>query len=303
MSMQSSRPGLGDYGLLLLLSAIWGSSFLFIKVAVETLPAVSMTAARLVLSVFILFAMAALAKEGLPKGLKTWGWIALAGLFGNALPFGLIAWGEERIDSGLAAILMSHMPLTTMVLAHIFIADEKLTVPKTIGVMFGMAGLLVLIGPAKLATLGEDTIRQLAVAAAAVCYGINAVVSKQLAGLPPRGLSAAVVLASALMMLPASFIFDDPAALQPSTLSAAAVLGLAFFHTAIATLLMFTIIRRQGASFFSQINFLVPLFGVAWGVILLSERPSPNAYVALALVLVGIAIARSGFVNAGKEKA
>ena len=128
--MTTSRPGFADYGLLLLLSAIWGSSFLFIKVAVETLPALSMTAARLTLSVLILFAMAALAKEGLPRGLKTWGWIALAGLFGNALPFGLIAWGEERIDSGLAAILMSHMPLTTMVLAHIFTADEKLTLPK-----------------------------------------------------------------------------------------------------------------------------------------------------------------------------
>ncbi len=302
MTRSANRPGFGDYGLLLLLSAIWGSSFLFIKVAVETLPALSMTAARLVLSMFILFAMAAMAKEGLPRGWKTWGWIALAGLFGNALPFGLIAWGEERIDSGLAAILMSHMPLTTMVLAHIFTADEKLTLPKTIGVMFGVAGLFVLIGPAKLATLGEETIRQLAVAAAAICYGINAVISKQLAGLPPRGLSAAVVLASASMMLPASFVFDEPTALQPSALSAAAVVGLAFFHTAIATLLMFAIIRRQGASFFSQINFLVPLFGVAWGVVLLAERPSSNAYIALALVLVGIGIARSGFGNAGQQK-
>lgn len=301
--MNTNRPGFGDYGLLLLLSAIWGSSFLFIKVAVETLPAVSMTAARLTLSVLILFAMAALAKEGLPRGLKTWGWIALAGLFGNALPFGLIAWGEERIDSGLAAILMSHMPLTTMVLAHIFTSDEKLTVPKLIGVMFGVAGLLILIGPEKLATLGEETVRQLAVAAAAVCYGINAVVSKQLAGLPPRGLSAAVVLTSALMMLPASLILDEPTQLEPSALSAAAVVGLAFFHTAVATILMFAIIRRQGASFFSQINFLVPLFGVAWGVVLLAERPSSNAYIALALVLIGIAIARSGFGNAGKEKA
>lgn len=300
--MTTSRPGAADYGLLLLLSAIWGSSFLFIKVAVETLPAVSMTAARLTLSVLILLAMAALAREGLPKGLKTWGWIALAGLFGNALPFGLIAWGEERIDSGLAAILMSHMPLTTMVLAHIFTSDEKLTRPKMIGVIFGVAGLFVLIGPEELASLGEETVRQLAVAAAAVCYGINAVVSKQLAGLPPRGLSAAVVLASALMMLPASLILDEPSTLQPSALSAAAVVCLAFFHTAIATILMFAIVRRQGASFFSQINFLVPLFGVAWGVVLLAERPSPNAYVALALVLIGIAVARSGFGNAGAEK-
>ena len=294
-SPASAGPGLADYGLLLLLSAIWGSSFLVIKVAVDTLPAVSMTAARLTLAGVILIAMAALAKQKLPRGRALWGWILMAALFGNALPFALIGWGEEKIESGLAAILMAVMPLTTLVLAHIVTKDEKITVPKAIGVVLGVAGLVILIGPAKLATLGEETVRQLAVAGAAVCYGINAIITKQFAGLPPKSLAAAVVMCSALMLLPASFLFDAPLTLEPSLLSSVSVAALAVFHTVIATLLMFTLVRRQGAAFFSQINYLVPPFGVAWGALILDERPSPNAYIALGLILAGIAIAGMKF--------
>ena len=295
----ASGPGFADYGLLLLLSAIWGSSFLFIKVAVETMPAVSMTAARLTLAGIILVAMAVLSKQPVPKGTRLWGWILMSALFGNALPFALIGWGEEKIDSGLAAILMAVMPLTTLLLAHIFTKDEKITLPKAIGVVLGFIGLIVLIGPAKLATLGEETVRQLAVAGAAVCYGINAIITKQFTGLPPRSLAAAVVMSSALMLIPASFLFDAPRTLEPSLISSLAVAGLAVFHTVIATLLLFTIVRRQGAAFFSQINYLVPPFGVAWGALLLAERPSPNAYVALALILLGIAVAGLKF---GRKK-
>ncbi len=294
MSTQSSGragPGFADYGLLLLLSAIWGSSFLFIKIAVAAVPAVSMTAVRLTLAGLILIAMAALAKQSVPKGKRLWGWILMSAFFGNALPFVLIGWGEEKIDSGLAAILMAVMPLTTLVLAHLFTRDEKITLPKAIGVVLGFTGLIVLIGPAKLATLGEETVRQLAVASAAVCYGINAIITKQFAGLPPKSLAAAVVMTSALMLLPASFLIDTPLDLRPGLLASLAIVALAVFHTVIATLLLFALVRRQGAAFFSQINYLVPLFGVAWGAALLAERPSPNAYVALALILLGIAIA------------
>lgn len=303
MSPQSPAqpgPGLADYGLLLVLSAIWGSSFLFIKVAVETMPAISMTSSRLLLAGIILVCMAGLSKQSIPKGRALWGWIAMAAFFGNALPFALIGWGEEKIDSGLAAILMAVMPLTTLLLAHIFTADEKITLPKAIGVVLGFCGLVVLIGPAKLATLGEETVRQLAVAAAAVCYGINAIITKKFAGLPPKALAAAVVMTSAIMLLPASFLFDQPLALEPSMLSSLSIVGLAVFHTVIATLLLFALVRRQGASFFAQINFLVPIFGVAWGAMLLAERPSPNAYVALGLILLGIMIARLKFGWPGK---
>ena len=290
--MSPERPGAGDYALLITLSALWGSSFMVIKVGVETVPALTVTAGRLVLAAVFLVAIAYHARQTMPRGRGLWGLIVLSALFGNALPFTLIAWGEEAIDSGLAAILMAVMPLTTVLLAHVFTRDEKLTAGKATGVALGIAGLVVLIGPQKLTQLGEDTVRQLAVAGAAFCYGLNAIITRGLAGQPRRALAAALMVVSTAMLLPASLIVDRPWTLAPSTVSTLAIVGLAVLHTAVGTLIMLAIVRRQGASFFSQINFLVPLFGVVWGALVLLERPPPQAYGALALILLGVAVAR-----------
>ena len=127
------QPGAVDYGMLMTLSALWGSSFLFIKLGVDTVPALTVTAGRLILAAVLLAAVAYHAGQTMPRGARLWGLITLAALFGNALPFSLIAWGEEAIDSGLAAILMAVMPLTTVLLAHVFTRDEKLTVGKAAG--------------------------------------------------------------------------------------------------------------------------------------------------------------------------
>lgn len=292
--MGHQRPGTTDYALLLALAIIWGSSFMVIKVAVGTVPAATTTLGRLVIAAIVLLAVARHAGQSLPTAPRVWGLIILTALFGNVLPFTLIGWGEEKIDSGLAAIMMGVMPLTTVFLAHLMTSDEKLTPRKTVGVVLGLAGLIVLIGPQKLLHLGEDTLRQLAVAAAAACYGVNAVLTKSLTGHPRRALTAALMLASTVMIVPVSLWFDRAWTLEASGVSllAIAVLGLA--HTAYGTLLMFKIIDRQGASFFSQINFLIPVLGLLWGMLILAERPPANGYAALALILLGVAVAREG---------
>ncbi len=290
--MARKHPGPADYAWLILLAAIWGSSFMVIKLAVDTVPAATMTLARLMIAALVLLAVARHAGQNLPRSLRVWGLVCLAALFGNALPFTLIGWGEEKIDSGLAAILMGVMPLTTVLLAHIMTSDEKLTPRKTAGVILGLAGLVILIGPQKLTHLGEDTLRQLAVASAAACYGVNAVISKSLAGQPRRALTAALMLASTAMVLPVSLWFDRIWALEVSNISALAIILLGLLHTAYGTLLMFNVIDRQGASFFSQVNFLVPVFGLFWGMLILAERPPANGYIALAVILLGVAVAR-----------
>lgn len=292
MPVTQGHPGVRDYALLVCLSAIWGASFLFIKIGVETVPAATMTLARLAIASVLLIVVARMAGQTLPRGLRLWGLITLASLFGAALPFTLIAWGEEHIDSGLAAILMAVMPLTTLLLAHAFTKDEKMTPRKALGVAMGIVGLVVLIGPANLAALGEDAIRQLAVAGGAFCYGVNAVVTKSLTEQPRRAMAAGLMIASTLMLLPISLMLDRPWTLSPSTASLVSILVLAVLQTAIATLMMLALVRRQGASFFSQINFMVPLFGVLFGALVLLERPPPNAYAALAIILLGVAIAR-----------
>lgn len=294
MPSSDRPPGVSDYALLLTLALIWGGSFPLIKIGVETIPAISLTALRLALAAAFLTIVALLARQRLRNDPRLWGGICLSALFGNALPFTLISWGEEVIDSGLAAILMAVMPLTTVLLAHLFTSDEKLNARKLTGVLFGLAGLVVLIGPHKLASLGTETIRQLAVAGAAFCYGINAIVTKRLLAAPPIALAAGVIAVSAAMLVPASLLIDHPWTLSPSAPSLWAAVALGLLQTALATLVMFALITRQGASFFAQINFLVPLAGVFYGVAFMAERPAANAYLALAIILAGIAIARSG---------
>jgi drug/metabolite transporter (DMT)-like permease len=183
------------------------------------------------------------------------------------------------------------MPLTAMLIAHLMTADDRLTPGKLAGVALGIAGLVVLIGPERLTRLGGDVVRELAVAAAAVSYGLNANITRSLTGAPPLTTIAAVMLVSALIMLPVSLVVDQPWTLSPSASSIFAIVMLGIFQTAIGTVMLFMLVRRQGASFFSQINFLVPISGVVWGAVVLGERPALTAIVALVAILAGVAVA------------
>lgn len=290
--MSRPVPGIADYALLALLSAMWGGSFMLIKVAVTDVPPATMTAARLLIAAVILFAFAMAYRDKITVGFSALWWIVLTGFFGNALPFTLIAWGEETVDASLTGILMGIMPITTLLLVHFLPEDEVLTSRKLIGCLIGLAGLVVLVGPAVLLRLGDDGIRQLAILGAAVSYSINAIVMKRLLNLPRRSAAALISLAGALIMIPIALWTEAPATLTPDTLSLISVLLLGIFPTAIATLVMFEVLHRQGAAFFGQVNFIVPVFGIAWAAVFLGERPELSAYIALGFILSGIWFAR-----------
>lgn len=285
-------PGLADYALLSALGAIWGGSFMLIKVAGHDYPPATMTAVRLVIAAAIMFVIAIAYGEKIRPGVKLVGLIVLVGLFGNALPFTLIAWGEETVDASLAAVLMGIMPIATLILAHFMTDDEFLTTRKLVGVGIGFAGLVVLVGPAVLLRLGEEGISQLAILAAALSYAFNAILTKKLLQLPRRAAAAWLLLAGAAVMMPIVVVFEQPLNIDPQLSSTVAVILLGIFPTAIAALLMFEVLDRQGAAFFGQVNLLVPLFGIAWAAAFLGERPELSAYLALAFILAGIWVAR-----------
>lgn len=286
------NPRLTDYALLISLSAMFGASFLLIKISIVEIPTLTLVAARLLIAAAILWTTMKMVGQQFPRGTKIWMWIIVAAIFGNVLPWWLITWGQVKVDAGLTAILMATMPLATLLLAHLFTDDEKLNIWKMLGVMVGIAGVVVLIGYDQLTTLGDDTIRQYAIALAAICYGVNAIVTKQLIGHPRRAMAASLMIVSLIMVAPFAVIVDQPWALAPSFGVIVAVLLLGVFPSAIGTLMIFAIVARQGASFLSQINFLVPVFGVLWSYLFLSEQLSFNAFVALILILVGVALAR-----------
>ncbi|MEM9278441.1 MAG: DMT family transporter [Pseudomonadota bacterium] len=289
---QSSKPGLLDYALLVTLAAVFGIAFMLTKVAVVEVPPATIVFVRLLIAaIFVGIAMLMVGQQLKPM-LQHWKAITVAGLFGNALPFFLISWGQEKVDAGLTAILMAVMPLITIVLAHFFTGDEKLNLFKAIGFCLGLFGVAVLIGFDKLSSLGDETIRQYAIMGAASCYAIHAIVSKWLAGLPRQAVSTAVLLVSAMMLLPFSLLLDQPWNLSVSGTTILSLVVLGIVPTAIGTLMLFAIVVRQGASFLSQINFLVPIFGVFWAILFLGEVLPPNAAFALLIILAGVAIAR-----------
>jgi drug/metabolite transporter (DMT)-like permease len=286
------HPTRDDYLLLLLLGAVWGSSFLLIKLAVETIPPITVAAARIGIGALVLALIVMIRGRSWPHGRREWLLLFAMGVIGNAVPFSLINWGETRIDSGLTAILMSSVPLATIMLAPAFVRDEPVTPGKLLGVAFGMAGVAVLIGPGVLMGAHGELLGEIAITGAALCYAVNGLVARRLPQMPVEVISAGCLLSATLAVLPVSLVVDRPWQAAPSTLSLAALALLGILNTAGGYLLLFRLVVRAGAGFASLNNFLVPLFGVMWGVMLLDERPSPRAFAGLVLIFGGLAAVR-----------
>ncbi len=285
-------PNRQDYALLAALGAVWGSSFLLIKLAVETIAPITVATGRIAIGAIALALLVGARRQSWPRGGRAWLLLLVMGLIGNIIPFSLINWGETRIDSGLAAILMSTVPLVTIILAPAFVRDEPVTPGKLIGVALGMAGVAVLIGPGALIGAHGELLGQIAVAAAALCYALNGLAARKLPRMPVEVIGAGTLLCATIIGLPASLVADAPWQIAPSALSVAALVCLGIVNTAGGYLLLFRLVVRAGAGFASLNNFLVPLFGVMWGALLLNERPSPQAVAGLLLILGGLAAVR-----------
>lgn len=290
--MKRAQPGLVDYAMLTTLSILWGSGFLLSKVAVREVPPITITLIRQSMAVVLLFGIAALARQWFKPTPRETVFIVLCALTGTVLPFTLITWSVEMIDSGLASILMGFMPLTVLVLAHFVTPDEKMNTGKVVGVGLGLTGLAILFWPHLQKGFGQDLVRQLAVLGAAASYAVNALSTKQLVGRPLLPLMAYITGWTALLLLPAAFLFEQPLAIRPSPNVTLALVALGTLPSAAGALLMLAIIRRQGATFFGQINLLVPIAGVLLAVVFLGERPGINAMIALVVIFGGLMAAR-----------
>ncbi|PCI42506.1 MAG: EamA family transporter [Rhodospirillaceae bacterium] len=282
-----------DVGLLFVLAVMWSSSFTAIKVGVETLPPTTLAMLRVVVGAVILYAWLKIKGHRLPTDTRVWRTFFLIGLFGNAIPFVLINWGEQKIESGLAAILIATMPLVTLLLGRIF-SDEILNTRRLLGVLCGFGGVVFLIGPEELLGLGGDVLRQLAVAVAAVCYAIAAILFRKLPHAKPLEQGSGVLIASAILLIPAAFIADQPWAIDYTVESVAIFVYLGAFPTALATLLLVVVIASRGATFLSLNNYMIPIMGVLWGYLFLGEVISQEATISLVLIVLGIVIAGVG---------
>lgn len=283
-----------SYLLLTLLAAIWGSSFLFIKVALDSITPITIAAGRIALAAAVLLVILRINGVRLPGPGRHWIYICTAAAFGNVLPFAFISLGEQYVDSSLAAIMMAAIPLYTAVIAHFLTTDETLTFEKVVGVIVGFVGVVILIGPSALLNLGAQTMAQIIISLGAVCYALSGVLSRNLKDVPKVQASGAILLVASVMIVPVALIYDAPWTLQPTAPALMSVVMLGVLSTALAQFLVLKIIQLRDASFLSLNNYLVPIFGVFWGMIILAEAPSPNVKFAFLLVLVGVLIAQGG---------
>ncbi len=292
--MNAKKPGATDYLLLGGLALIFGFSFILTNVAVQSVAPISVATSRLLLASVVLFPLMRFYGQHLPGRGRVWLFIVAAAMFGYAIPFALISWGQVKVDAGLTAILMAVMPLMTVLLAHVTTRDEKMNRYKFIGVLCGLLGVVVLIGWDKLGQLGDSMLRQYAIALAALCYAINAIITKRLTDIPRLSMVCALLLVATILLLPFAIGIEQPWNATIEANSIVAIIVLALGPTALATLILLSIVARQGASFLSQINFLLPLCGVLMAYLFLDETLPTSAWVALCIIMVGIGLSRMG---------
>ncbi|HWA49597.1 MAG TPA: DMT family transporter, partial [Dongiaceae bacterium] len=240
------QPGPADFALLLLLALTWGSSFLFIKQAVDTMPPMSLAVGRMAIGAALLLIIAFAKGQAVPRGIGLWGRMVFLGVIGNSLPFFLIGWGEQFTPSNLAAILMATIPSFVIVLAHFFTHDEPMTLGKVLGCILGFAGVIALIGVDALKGLGDVVIGQSAILAGAFSYSLYGINAKRLPPLGSEMLVGMILVAGLIPLIPVWLIHDRPWNVVPDAKAWFSVAWLGLLSTGGGNLLFFLLLRRVG---------------------------------------------------------
>ena len=278
-----------ELALLGILATLWGASYSFIKIGVETIPPVTLIAARTLIAGAILLAVMRARGLALPADRATWRRFLFQACLNSVIPFTLIAWAERSVDAGLATILNSTSPIFTFLLALSLTGQESVTARKLFGLIAGLAGICLIIGFEALGGLGHALLAQLAIVAATLCYAGAAIFGRSFKGLDPIMPAAGSMLCGAAILIPASLAIDRPWTLAPSTDSLLALIGLSVFSTALAFTIYFRLIHTLGSvGTTSQAYLRVPI-GVAIGIIFLGETPAATAWIGLGCVVAGVA--------------
>ncbi len=279
-----------EWALLVLLSVLWGGSFFFAEVALVELRPFTVVFGRVALAALTLMALVYLTGGRMPADRRLWGAFFVMGLVNNFIPFSLIVWGQTQITGGLASILNATTPVFTVLIAHFFTQDERLTVGRLSGVALGIAGVVVMIGPAALKGLGGNVLAQIAVVGAALSYGIAGVYGRRFGGVPPLVTAAGQVTASTVLMFPVMMLLDRPWTLpMPGVETWGAVLGIALVSTAAAYVIFFRILATSGATNIMLVTLLVPVSAILLGVLILGETLEPVHIAGMVLIALGLA--------------
>jgi drug/metabolite transporter (DMT)-like permease len=285
---------------LLTLGLIWGASFMFADIALRDFGPMTIAALRISLGALALLIAARMMGKSLPKlraenGATIWAVAVSLGILSNALPFSLLNWGQNYVASGFAGVSMATVPLLVLPLAHFLVPGERMSLRRSIGFIVGFLGVVVLVGPAALQSAGGEMELwgRLAFIAAAGCYALGMIIIRLCPDVDRISLSAAVLLAGAVISLPLALYFEG----LPENISLVPLLSLIYLGllpTGLAQLLQVQVIRDAGPTFATLVSYMVPVWAMVFGIIFLAEPAQSTLFLALTLILSGMVLSQLG---------
>ncbi|WP_316238818.1 DMT family transporter [Bradyrhizobium sp. SZCCHNR1015] len=286
--MQRSSDLPRDLALLLLLSTLWGASYTLIRIGVETIPPLTLIAARTLIAGLLLAAIIRSRGLAWPRERRIWQRFLIQAGLNSVVPFTLIAWAERTIEAGLSTILNATSPIFTFLLTALVTRHEPVTLRKLIGVAAGLAGTSLIVGVEALHGLGQQLWAQLAIVAATICYAGAAILGKSFKGLDPMLPAAGSLLSGAAVLIPVALVVDHPWALAPSLRSVLALSALATVSTAAAMVIYFRLVQTLGSIGATAQSYLRVPIGVAIAVAGLGEHLAPTAWIGLGCIIIGV---------------
>ena len=289
--MKLTREQIINWSLLFSLVALWGSSFLSIKISLESFSPEQVVVLRLCIAAVVLVGI--LLARGKKIPVKPWPWIhfLILALVGSVIPFWLTAKVQVLVTSGMAGLLMAIMPLMTLVLAHFFIDGENLNRNKLLGFVFGIGGIVLILGPTILGSQ-NSLVGCLLVLSAAILYAGNSIIARRLPSYNSSVVSTGAMICSALASL---VIWPSALNIEWQTINTSSlvtIIWLGVFPTAVASIILFALIQRAGPTFLSNINYLIPVVAYFLGALVLGELVVWHDVLALGAILFGIVVSR-----------
>jgi drug/metabolite transporter (DMT)-like permease len=292
-----ARPTRSDWILLFVLGVMWGTSYAFIKLGVETLPTFTLIATRLLIGFGLLATVVLIAREPLPRNPRTYLHLIVMAAINIVIPFSLITFAEQSVDSAIAAILNGAVPLIVIVLAAFTFHDEPITVNRLVGVVIGYIGVLILVGPGLAAASGGSQFSgELALLGSTVAYAVGAVYARRnIRGLRPMIPAVFQVGFAFIIVAVLALAFEQPFAVKWNLDAVIAVVWLGLLGSGLAYLLMFRLLSRIGATATSQLAYLLPVVGIITGALMFGEQVSPQVIGGTGLILGGVTLVGSKF--------
>ena len=282
-----------DYFLLTILALIWASAFFNIKIATYSYGPLTIAFLRIFLGAIPVILLCYFKKIKIEAFSKDWYWFAAIGVINLVIPFFLIAYGVQKIQSNLAAILMASTPLTATALAHFFTKNEKMNLIKSLGVLIGFSGIVFLFSDNIL--INENNIVSAFLILFGSCfYVVGGLLTLKISHKDNENVTASILIWGSLVLLPISLFYEQPWNLTPRLDSTLALVYLGIFSTGIAWLLRFYILKHNGLVFQAQVAYLIPIFGVILGFLILNEAITSKVIIALIAVIIGIYIVKKG---------